>query len=100
MLEHCTQIGRCLLTMNKYDEALEYLQRAMKIKEQVSLDLNTDKSIAITLHEIGRCLLNMNKHNEALEYLQRAMKIKEQVSLDLNTDESIAITLHESDAVY
>ena len=88
-------IGRCLLDMNKHDEALEYLQRAMKIKEQVSLDLNTDKSFAITLHTIGCCLLGINKHNEKLEYLQRAMKIQEQVSLDLNTDESFAITLHE-----
>ena len=71
------KIGRCLLDMNKHDEALEYLQQAMKIKEQVSLNLNTDKRFAITLHNIGRCLLDMNKHNEALEYLQRAMKIKE-----------------------
>ena len=67
----------------------------MKIKKQVSLDLNTDKSFASTLHDIGRYLLNMNKHDEALKYLQRAMKIIEQVSLDLNTDKSFAITLHE-----
>ena len=88
-------IGYCLLDMNKHDEALEYLQRAMKIKEQVSLDLNTDESFALTLHHIGLCLLNMNKYNEALEYLQRAMKIQEKMSLDLNIDKSIAITLHE-----
>ena len=31
------EIGRCLLDMNKHDESLAYLQRAMKIKEQVSL---------------------------------------------------------------
>ena len=60
----------------------------MKIKEQVSLDLNTDKSFASTLHEIVYCLLNMNKHDKTLEYLQRAMKIKEQVSLDLDTNKS------------
>ena len=60
----------------------------------MSLDLTTNKSFALTLHEIGRCLLNMNKHDEALEYLQRAMKIQEQVSLDLTTDESLATTLH------
>ena len=88
-------IGYCLLDMNKHDEALEYLQRAMKIQEQVLLDLNTDKNFAITLREIGRCLLGINKHDEALEYLQRAMKIQVQVSLDLNTDKSFAITLHE-----
>ena len=87
-------IGNCLLDMNKHDEALEYLQRAMKIKEQVSLNLNADKSFAITLLNIGSCLLKMNKHDEALEYLQQAMKIEEQVSLDLNTDKSFAITLH------
>ena len=67
----------------------------MKIIEQVSLDLNTNESFAITLHNIGSCLLNMNKHDEALKYLQRAMKIKKQVSLDLNTDKSFASTLHE-----
>ena len=72
----------------------------MKIKEQVSLDLNTNKSFAITLHEIGRCLLNMNKHDKALEYLQRAMKIKEQVSLNLNTHKSFAITLHETRTLF
>ena len=89
------EIGRCLLDMNKHDEALEYLQQTMKIYEQLSLDLNTDKIFATTLHNIGRCLLDMNKHDEAMKYLQRAMKIYEQVSLDLNTDESFATTLHE-----
>ena len=86
-------IGHCLLKMNKHDEALEYLQQAMKIQEQVSLNLNTDENFARTLHEIGCCLLNMNKHDEALEYLQRAMKIKKQVSLDINTDKSFAVKL-------
>ena len=89
------EIGRSLLDMNKHDEALEYLQQAMKIDELVSLDLKTNKSFAITLHNIGSCLLNMNKHDKALEYLQRAMKIQEQVSLDLSIDKSFAITLHE-----
>ena len=87
-------IGYCLLDMNKHDEALEYLQRAMKVKEQVSLDLTTDESFATTLNNIGYCLLNMNKHDEAFEYLQRAMKIQEQVSLDLTTDKSFATTLN------
>ena len=88
-------IGSDLLDMNKYDEALNYLQRARKIKKQVSLDLNKDESFAATLHEIGSCLFHMNKYDEALKYLQRAMKIKKQVSLDINADKSIAATLHE-----
>ena len=72
---------------------MKYLQRTMKIKEQVSLDLNTDESFAAILHTIGSCLLDMNTHDKALEYLQRAMKIDKQVSLHLNTDESFAITV-------
>ena len=90
------RIGRCLLDMNKHNEALKYLQQAMKIQKQESLDHKTDKNLAITLHTIGSCFLHMNKHDEALEYLQQAMKIKEQVSLDFNTDESFATTLHET----
>ena len=82
-----------LLDMNKPNEALDYLQRAMKIEEEVSSDINTDKGII--LHEIGRCFLEMNEHNKALKYLQRATEIKKQVSFDLNTDESFATTLHE-----
>ena len=38
-------IGRFLLYMNKHDEALEYLKRARKIQEQVSLNPNTDKNL-------------------------------------------------------
>ena len=34
-------IGLCLLNINKHNQAMDYLQQAMKIKEQVLLDLNT-----------------------------------------------------------
>ena len=87
-------IGVSLLEMNKHHEAFDYLQRAIKIKEQVCLNLTTDKSFTATLYIIGRCLLDMNKPFEALHYLQRELKIKEQVSLDFNTDNSFAETLH------
>ena len=56
--------------MNKHDKAFKYFQQAMKIQEQVLLDLDTDESFATILHKIGHCLLNINKHVEALEYLQ------------------------------
>ena len=88
------EIGCCLLDMNKHDEAMEYLQRAMKIQKQMSLDLTIDKSFARTLHNIGRCLLDINKHNEALEYLQQAQIIYKNVLKDLNTNKLFATTLH------
>ena len=51
----------------------------MKIREQISLDLNTDKNFSTTLHNIGHCLLDMNKHHDAFDYLQQMMKFEEKV---------------------
>ena len=55
------EIGRCLLNTNKHTEAMEYLEKALRIMKQISLDVDNDESVAITMHEIGRCLLNMNE---------------------------------------
>ena len=55
---------------------MEYLEKALGIKKQISLDVDKDGSVAITMHEIGRCLLNINKHTEAMEYLEKALRIK------------------------
>ena len=61
--------------MNKHTEAMEYLEKALRIKKQIPLDVDKDGSVAITMHEIGRCLLDMNKHTEAMEYLEKALQI-------------------------
>ena len=89
------RLGQCLLEMNRATEALEYYNRALKIREQATLNANIDTSLANTLHEIGRCLLQMNRATEALEYYNRALKIKEQATLNANIDTSLANTLHE-----
>ena len=42
-------IGRCLLDMTKLIEAHEYLQKALHIKTQISLDVDKDRSVAVTM---------------------------------------------------
>ena len=32
------EIGRCLCGMNKHTEAMEYLEKALQIEKQISLD--------------------------------------------------------------
>ena len=58
--------------MNKHDEVLGYLQRAIKNKEQMSSDIIIEKSFIVALHEVGRCLVDMNNHDTAVKYFQRA----------------------------
>ena len=68
--------GRCLLDMNKFMEAKEYLEKALQIKKQISRDVDKDESVAITMHKIGSCLLGMNKLMGAKEYLEKALLIQ------------------------
>ena len=80
--------------MNKHTEAMEYLEKALQFDKQISLDVDKDKSVAITMNVVGTCLLNINKHTEAMEYLVKALQIKIQISLDVDKDKSVAITMH------
>ena len=62
--------------MNQCKEALKYFERALQIKERVSMHAETDSSLANTLHELGRCLMNMNQFRGALKYFKRTLQIK------------------------
>ena len=68
------EIGRCLLEMNRATEALEYYNRALKIKEQATLNADIDTSLANTLHEIGQCLLLIGNEpsNRSIGILQQS----------------------------
>jgi len=46
--------------MNNYDEALFNLNRSLQIKQNITLNADMDKGIAITLTDIGRCHSKMN----------------------------------------
>ena len=43
-------IGSCFLHMNKRTEAIEYLDKALQIETQISLEVGKDESVAITMH--------------------------------------------------
>ena len=88
------QIALCCIDLNKPLDALDYLQRSLKIDEKISLDIGLDVNVAKTLNNIGRCFKNMHKPADALDYLQRSLKIQEKTSLDIGSDVNVARTLN------
>ena len=84
------------MKMNKLSDAEEYLEKALEIHQQTSNDLDTDKCVAISLHEIDQCLMEMDKLSDAREYLEKALEIHRQTSNDLATSNSVATSLHET----
>ena len=59
------QLGRCLMEMNKLDEAKQCLDRSLQIKQRISSDVDSDRQVSNTLHVFDRCLMKMNKLDEA-----------------------------------
>ena len=86
-------LGQNLETNHKHLDAKETFENALKIQQQISNDLATDRSVATTFHESGRCLMEMNKLSKAKEYLEKALEIKQRASNDQTTDKSVATTL-------
>ena len=88
------QIGFCCMNLDQPDDALDYLQRLLKIYEKASLDIGSDVNVASTLNNIASCFMNMHKPADALDYLQQSMKIYEKASLDIGSDVNLAMTLN------
>ena len=93
-LQTLEQLGLCCRELNQPTQALDYLQRSMKIYEETSVDIDSDVNVAITLHNIGSCFMNMHKPADALNYLQQSMKIYEKTLVNIGPDVNVAITLH------
>ena len=93
-LQILQQISYCCMDLQKPDDALNYLQQLLKIKEKASLDIGSDTNVASTLNNIGNCFINMHKPAYALDYLQRSLKIYEKTSLDIGSDTNVAMTLN------
>ena len=53
-------LGRCLMEMDKYDEAKRCLDRSLQIDERISSSVDSDRGVAITLDELGCCLMKMD----------------------------------------
>ena len=54
------ELGRCLIKIDRYDEAKRCLDRSLQIQERISSDVDSDRGVAIALDELGRCLMKMH----------------------------------------
>ena len=93
-LQTLEQIAYCCMNLNRPADALDYLQRSLKIKKKSSLDIDSDLNVAMTLNNIGNCYMDMHKPADALDYLQRSLKIKEKASPNVDSDLNVARTLN------
>ena len=84
----------CFMNMHKPVDALDYLERSLKIVEKASVDIDSDVNVARTLNNIGNCFMHMHKPDDALDYLQRSLKINEKASANIGSDVDVAKTLN------
>ena len=90
-VELLDNIGSCHMSLHNYPRALETLNQSLKIKQNLSLDVFTDRDIACTNYKIGRCH-NFLKHFEAaLRHLNNAIEIFQYSSLEAHYDLAMAL---------
>ncbi|CAF4009427.1 unnamed protein product [Adineta steineri] len=66
-------IGKVLYSQGKYDQALDFLQQTLEIREEYYEHFHVD--IAISVDNISDLLIDQKKYDQALEYQTRAMSI-------------------------
>ena len=67
------KIGCCFFHLHQPVKAIEYLVKALAIKQQITVDANKDNCIGVTLHEIGKCYISLENFDEALNFLTRLL---------------------------
>ncbi len=90
-------IGRALIEIGRFDEALPWFERAVEAKEKGDLQGRVDNdSLGWSLHEVGYCSSSMGKYDEALPWHKRAVEAKEKGDVHGRVDnESLGRTLYE-----
>ncbi|CAF4285743.1 unnamed protein product, partial [Adineta steineri] len=68
-----SSIGNVLYSQDKYEEAYDFYQQALEIREEYYEHFHVD--IAISLDNISDILIDQKKYDQALEYQKRAMSI-------------------------
>ena len=69
-----TELGYCLSEQEKYEEALEYLERLNELGEENDTWINT---------EYGFCLSRLGRYEEAIERINRALEVEDEDERDL-----------------
>ena len=67
--------GNLLYSRGDYEQALEYYQRSLKIKEE----LGNREGMAKSVHQIGIIQQERGNYEQALEYYERSLKISEEL---------------------
>ena len=70
--------GRCFLRLNRLEKALENFKASLKIKQQLSVDLERDIHVGLILRETGICLKSYPY--KAKIYFEQALAIFQQSS--------------------
>ena len=78
-------IGCCLLLLHKPNNAIEYFENALEIKQNITIDASKDKCIGVTLHQIGFCYSELQNYTDALKYLNRSLQIHQNATLSKDT---------------
>ena len=89
------RIGQTFLLMSKPHDGFEYLQTALKLFKQISLDVNNDIEVAETLYDLGNCFRQKSQYNDAKRCLDESLQIHKQISPDVHKHDGIARTLRE-----
>ena len=86
-------IGECHMRLSNYSDALIFLNCALDIIQNVTLNPEKDRNIANTLGNIGICHIELCNYSDGLTFLNRALDIELNTALNPDTDCGIAKTL-------
>ena len=83
-------IGRCLFCMKEAKKSKVFFEKAVKILERASLDVQNDRSIADSKTWIGRCLFDMKEFEKGQHVFMSAVPVYDDSSVDVTTDFDLA----------
>jgi tetratricopeptide (TPR) repeat protein len=67
-------LGQCYAKLEKYSEAIPWIQRAIAAREQGDLHGRVDHhNLGASLHLLGQCYIDLERYTEALPHLERAV---------------------------
>ena len=88
-------IGISFLNLKESEKAVDYFERALRRKEQLSVNVNRDNEVADILKILGCCLMNYaEKLKAAITYFERSLQIKQVTSQNIRVDHELADTEH------
>ena len=89
------RIGDCLIKTKKPNTAIKYLEQSAAIQKNVSMNNESQLTLALIFHSLGQCSEHLHDLRKAQRYFEKALQIFERATTNAETDTSIASTLHE-----